>query len=178
METGNKPWLEEEQAQPEQLEVAEKIPFRQAFALLPRVLMIEVLKRIGIAILAAFATLLMTIISKDWMYCAGFFLAALAAYLGLDIVWKFSCNKVMVARMLICKSTRSIRQRNKFHVILRDATIEDVAGVNVDDTIRYDIVVAHRDSGNMTVGTILDIYFAENAPNTVLAYEILGEKTK
>ena len=177
MEVKHKPWLNDEPHGEEQPAVAEKIPFREALALLPRVLMTEVVKRIGTALLVAFATLLMVIISKDWMYAAGFVLALLVGYLGLDIIWKFSKGKILVARMLVCKSTRAIRYRNKYHVILRDATIEDVSGVNVDDTFRYDIVVSPRDNGNITSGTILDIYIAENAPNSILAYEILGERT-
>lgn len=166
-----KTWLDEELAQEQKME---KLTFRQAISQLPQILMHEVIKRLGTAVIVTLVTIAMIILTKDWMYAVGFLLALLATYLGLDIIWKFGEGKILVARMLVCKSNRSLRQRNKYHVILRDASIEDLAGKEID-TFKYDLTVSARDIGNITTGTILDIFISEAAPHAILAYEILGE---
>lgn len=176
----DKSWAEEEMTREKKApitEPAEKLGFRQALAMLPRVLMTEVLKRFGAALLVLLLTVAMLLLSKDAMYSIGFILVLVIAYLGLDIVWKYGDNKILVARMIVCKATRSIRQRDRFHVILRDASIQDLVGQDYE-TYKYDLTVAARDRETLSAGTILDIYISESAPHAILAYEILGEAGK
>lgn len=158
-------------------EAAEKLGFRQTLAMLPRVLMAEVIKRFGAALLVLLLTVTMLLLSKDVMYSVGFILVLVLAYLGLDIVWKYSDNKILVARMIVCKATRSIRHRDRYHVILRDASIQDLVGQDYE-TFKYDLTVAVRDRETLSSGTILDIYISESAPHAILAYEVLGEAGK
>lgn len=175
-----KPWAEEEMVREQTdpaTEPVEKLGFRQTLAVLPRVLMAEVLKRFGAALLILLLAVAMLFLSKDAMYSIGFILALVFAYLGLDIIWKYGDNKILVARMIVCKANRSIRQRDRFHVILRDASIQDLVGQDYE-TYKYDLTVAARDRDAISAGTILDVYISENAPHAILAYEILGEAGK
>lgn len=149
-----------------------KISFRQAFGSLPPVLMTTVMKRFGIAAIVLILTIVMLFVSKDVMICAGFLLALLAAYLGLDIIWKYADDKILVARMRVCKAT--VARKGQVRVILRDAQITNVVAQDFE-TYKYSIsIAAKEDRENITEGTIMDIYICQNAPNAVLAYEILG----
>jgi hypothetical protein len=172
MDERNEEFVAEAVAEPE-----EKLTFREAMATLPRVLMVEVLKRFAVAFAVLVVTLIALFVSKDWMICAGFLLMLVAAYLGLDIIWKHGDGKLLVAKMIICKASRAIGKRDKYHLILRDASIQNLVGQDYD-TVKVDIIVAARDHDNITNGTILNIYFNKDAPTTVLAYEILGEVGK
>lgn len=149
-----------------------KLNFRQSIAQLPEVLMTVVLRRFGLAAIALAITLIMFFITKDWYCFGGFLLSLMAAYLGLDIIWKFGDDKIMVARIVVCKVHR--KRKGQLHVIIRDANVQDIVKEDFD-TVRVIINANIKDRDNIIPGTVMDIFFMENAPGTVLTYEILGD---
>lgn len=156
----------------QEAENANKLTFRQAYAELPSVLMAAVVKRLILGVAVLLLTIVALFVTKDLTCCAGFLVALLAFYLALDIVWKYAEEKIMVARMYVCKS--SIRRKGQLDVILRDATIQDIVAQDFD-TFKYRIsTVSKADVENITAGTIIDIYFFKNATDNIIAYEILG----
>lgn len=169
--TTNEKSFAEAEIETEQNEV-QKMTFRQAIAQLPEILMVVALKRFGIAAMAFLATLVMLFISKDWYCCGGFLISLLAVYLGLDIIWKFAENKILIARTVVCKVHRG--RKGQLHVTLRDANVQDIVKENFE-TIKVDINANARDRDNIIPGTVMDIYFCESAPNAIIAYELLGD---
>lgn len=149
-----------------------KLNFRQAIAQLPEVLMTIVLKRFGLAAAALVITLVMFFITKDWYCFGGLILSLMAVYLGLDIIWKFGDDKIMVARIIVCKVYR--RRKGQLHVIIRDANVQDIVKEDFE-TFRVVINANIKDRDNIIPGTVMNIFFTENAPGTVLTYEILGD---
>lgn len=155
-------------------EQQEKMGFRQAFTTLPRSLQLVFFQRMAYCLLAAMATLLTVCISKDPVYCVGFLISLFSAYLGMDIIWKYAGGKLYTAKMVVCKAQREWRKSsNQYNVILRDASIENPAKED-SETAKFRLTVTRSDAGNITEGTVLQIYFFENAPRNVLAYDILG----
>ena len=152
----------------------QKPSLRQAITMLPRVLMVEVLKRLAAAILVFILSIVMVAVSHDWMYCVGFLIAVLAAYLAFDIIWNFRDGKIQAYKMVVCKASLSKRHRDKVHVTLRQAEVKDLIGTDYE-TYKFDISASNRDRENITTDTLLNIYISETAPHSILAYEILGE---
>lgn len=156
----------------QEAENANKLTFRQAYASLPSVLMTLVIKRILLGVAILILTVIVLFVMRDIMCCVGFLIALLSFYLALDIIWKYGEDKIMVARMYVCKSSR--KRKGQLDVILRDAAVTDIVAQDFD-TYKYTITAATKaDIGNIDAGTIMDIYIFTNNPNAIIAYEILG----
>ena len=152
-----------------------KPSFWEALQQLPRVLLLEVLKRVGTFFVTLLLTIFMLCIEQDWMYCIGFVISLCVLYLSLDIVIKYRNGQIYVARMIVSKTQKNWRRKSRIRTILRSANIKDVTSQEIVETYQYDLPVTLRNKGMITPGTVLDIYFYESSPHTILAYEVLGE---
>lgn len=152
-------------------ENAQKLSFQQSLKLLPPVLLNEVITRFGAAALMGFGTIVMLCVSKERSWAGCILIALFPLYSAMDIVWSFASNKLLVARVVICKSRKN--RRGQIDMIVRDASVTDLTAEEVE-TCRIRINAKRYDRGLITSGTILDIYIKEGSPNLALAYKIIG----
>lgn len=152
-----------------------KISFRQVFASLPPVLMTVMLKRLYLGIGVFVLTIVAIFVLKDTLCLVGFLISLLSLYMALNIVWEYGDDKIRVARMYVCKSSR--RRKGQVEVILRDASITNIVAQDFE-TYKYTISTASKaDFENIEAGTIMDVYISITNPNAIIGYEILGNAT-
>lgn len=140
---------------------------------MPSALQRLVLSRLGTMLLTVLLTIAAIAIMKDRIYAVGFLLALLSAYLAFDILWKFAGGKIYVAKVVVCKANR-ITLNKHMRITLRDASVTDITSQEFE-TYQYVIVPSKHDCNSITAGTVMNIYFTEDAPNTILTYTLLGE---
>ena len=163
---------EQETQQNEVPETSQKMSFQETVASLPHPLMTQVLKRFSTAATTALVVTIAWIMLKDWHYAIGYAIALFAAYVGMDIIWKYGDGKILQSRMVICKATKGLK--NQVHIILRDAAATDLLKADIE-TYSFSLEIPARKRSMISPGTVMDIYISESSPNTILAYEILGE---
>ena len=153
-------------------EAPSKLNLLTVLSVMPTVLRRVVLSRFAVSVVTVATVCMMIALTKDWNYSIAILLALFAAYLGFDILWKYAEGKIFVARMVVCKTSKPWRRR--FHLTLRPAAIENIKTEEFE-TYQFTVSPSRREIGNITAGTLMDIYFTEDAPNNILAYMILGE---
>ena len=150
----------------------ERFPFVEIFSELPPALKAEFWKRIAGAAVALIATVIILSITKDWTSCIGFLFTGFFTYMALNIVWRFAAGQLMVARVVVSKAKR--HKNGRISVILRPADSDLTTG-DVQ-TFSCDLFANLKNRYFITAGTVLNIYFYENTPHSIVAYDILGER--
>lgn len=150
----------------------ETLSFRATMAQMPYALIRLAISRFAASATLAIAITIMWVLTKDWHYSIGYIISLFAAYVGMDIIWKYGDNRIQQQRMVICKVTRGLK--NQVHLILRDASTTDLLNEEVAPKT-YTIQMSKKDQTMVCPGTVMNIFISETSPNTILAYEILGE---
>lgn len=146
--------------------------FREVLGSLPSVLLKEVMKRAGAALLSLILMVIMVALTKDVTYCLGFVLPLVFAYMALDIVWKYGAGKIECHRMVVCKAHKTLSKQ----IVVQVRKAESCAAKDVDvEMFRYQLTVPMREHGTINQGTVMDIYAVTPSPYVALAYNIVGQ---
>lgn len=150
----------------------ESLSLRATMAQMPYPLIRLAISRFAASATLAIAITIMWVLTKDRHYSIGYIISLFAAYVGMDIIWKYGDNRIQQQRMVISKVTRCLK--NQVHLILRDAATTDLLNEEVAPK-SYTIQMPKKDQTMVCPGTVMNIFISDTSPNTILAYEILGE---
>jgi len=130
--------------------------------------------RFGKQMVAAFAICLMTIIFiahfKSWEYSLGFLIALYVAYIGFDVVWKYSEGRVVCKRMK-CVKAMTLPKVERLIVMMKELVSDESA--EPPSVREYYIPISNKQKRLFTEGAICDIYYNESSPGEILAWEVV-----
>lgn len=162
------------EAQKENTQYSTKhLKLRELWIGLPSVLQRLVIERLAGALLCVVLMIAMVALSGDWGYSVIALIGLLLAYMGFDILWKYAEGKIFAARMVVCKANRRFLKKG-LKLTMRPAIVENVRTEEFE-TYEFTVSPAMRDAGDITAGTVMEIYITEDAPTNILAYMIMGE---